>query len=190
MVFRPFAPIALLAILSGCSSSNAYPRHPHKAVYRERAYARIVVSGKPYFYHAGHFYWKRPHHRYVLVEAPMGGVVYAVPGAAVRLRYGPTAFYYYEGIYYRPAPGGYVVVSKPDTVYVDRPEASSGNQEAPAENVAFREPEATTVMVANSNGSKTPVRLESMDGGKWKGPQGEIYDAMPTEDQLRSAYGF
>jgi hypothetical protein len=189
MVLRPFVPIAL-AFLCGCSSSQAYPRHPHKIAYREQAYVRVVVSGKPYFYHAGHFYWKRPHHRYVLVEAPLGGVVYTVPGAAVRLRHGPASFYYYQGIYYRPVPEGYVVVPKPDTVYVDRQGVPAGKADASADDAAFREPDATTVMVANSNGSKTPVRLEAMEGGKWKGPQGEIYDSMPTEDQLHSAYGF
>jgi hypothetical protein len=33
------------------------------------------------------------------------------------------------------------------------------------------------------------VRLVAAEG-KWKGPRGEIYEAFPTEEQLRSVYGF
>jgi hypothetical protein len=51
------------------------------------------------------------------------------------------------------------------------------------------EPNTKTVMVLNSNGSKTPVQLEEIDG-KWKGPKGEYYDEFPTDEQLRMAYGF
>lgn len=48
----------------------------------------------------------------------------------------------------------------------------------------------TIVMnVHNSNGSYTPVRLRVQDG-HYIGPRGEVYTTMPTEDQLKQAYGF
>jgi hypothetical protein len=166
------------------SPAPAYP-HPHrKVIVRERhSYTRVVVRGRPYFYHYGHFYWRRPH-GYVLIPPPMGITVSVVPESAIRLRFGPNRYYYYEGIYYRAVPAGYAVVPKPDTVYLEKEAASAPGDEA------FREPKASTIEVLNSNGSKTPVRLEELDGGRWKGPQGEVYDSMPTQDQLRSAYGF
>jgi hypothetical protein len=47
----------------------------------------------------------------------------------------------------------------------------------------------TTVWINNDNGSRTPVTLEPADGGLWQGPRGEMYDTLPTEEQLRPAYG-
>ncbi len=47
-----------------------------------------------------------------------------------------------------------------------------------------------TVMVQNSNGSYTPVTLNKVGYGQYRGPRGEIYTARPGEDQLKSAYGF
>jgi len=47
-----------------------------------------------------------------------------------------------------------------------------------------------TIWVTNSNGSKTPVELKPAGGGQWMGPKGEVYEELPTEDQLRETYGF
>ncbi len=47
-----------------------------------------------------------------------------------------------------------------------------------------------TIMVNNSNGSYTPVMLNKVGYGQYRGPRGEIYTARPTEDQLKTAYGF
>jgi uncharacterized membrane protein len=47
-----------------------------------------------------------------------------------------------------------------------------------------------TVMVNNSNGSYTPVVLSKFGYGQYRGPRGEIYTALPTEGQLKTAYGF
>ena len=45
------------------------------------------------------------------------------------------------------------------------------------------------VWITNCNGSKTSVRL-TRRGGWYIGPRGEYYDEMPTNEQLRAAYGF
>lgn len=47
-----------------------------------------------------------------------------------------------------------------------------------------------TIMIQNSNGSYTPVSLNKVGYGQYRGPRGEIYTARPGEDQLKSAYGF
>jgi hypothetical protein len=50
---------------------------------------------------------------------------------------------------------------------------------------------ASTVVinVQNSNGSYTPVTLRRA-GNQYIGPRGEYYSALPTEKQLKVAYGF
>jgi hypothetical protein len=51
--------------------------------------------------------------------------------------------------------------------------------------------EAMTLWFRNSNGSRFAVELiRSKDGNGYIGPKGERYDAVPSEDQLRKAYGF
>ncbi len=47
----------------------------------------------------------------------------------------------------------------------------------------------TMVQVNNSNGSFTPVILRANGYGGWIGPQGEVYQTLPTESQLRGIYG-
>lgn len=47
-----------------------------------------------------------------------------------------------------------------------------------------------TIMIHNSNGSYTPVTLTKVGYGQYRGPRGEIYPARPTEEQLKTAYGF
>jgi uncharacterized protein YcfJ len=51
------------------------------------------------------------------------------------------------------------------------------------------EQNSVTVWITNSNGSKVPVKLRK-DGPNFIGPRGEIYQSMPTEDQLKTVYGF
>lgn len=48
---------------------------------------------------------------------------------------------------------------------------------------------AVTVWITNSNGSQTSVRL-TRQGPWYIGPRGEYYADMPTNEQLRVAYGF
>ena len=46
-----------------------------------------------------------------------------------------------------------------------------------------------TVWITNSNGSRTSVQL-TRRGYRYIGPRGEVYDQMPTNEQLRVVYGF
>jgi hypothetical protein len=180
------APALFAAFLALAGAAQAYPHyhpHPHRVIIHERPYTRVIVRGSPYWFHDG-YYYHHHHGRYFLIGPPLGIVVPILPVGCVRLHFGPTPYYWYAGSYYREAPGGYVVVQKPDTVYVEKAlEAGQGSDEK------FAEPVSKTVMVKNSNGSQTPVRLEESDG-KWKGPRGELYDDFPTDEQLHSAYGF
>jgi len=51
------------------------------------------------------------------------------------------------------------------------------------------EQNTVTIWITNSNGSQIPVTLRK-DGPGYIGPRGERYPSLPTEDQLRSVYGF
>ena len=49
--------------------------------------------------------------------------------------------------------------------------------------------ETYIIQVHNSNGSITPVEL-TKEGNIYIGPKGEQYEKLPTEDDLKKAYGF
>ena len=48
---------------------------------------------------------------------------------------------------------------------------------------------STIVWITNSNGSQVPVRL-AKNGPAYIGPRGELYNQLPSQDQLRPVYGF
>ncbi len=50
-------------------------------------------------------------------------------------------------------------------------------------------PVTITVWITNSNGSMTSVQL-TREGAWYRGPNGEYYATMPTNEQLRALYGF
>ena len=52
-----------------------------------------------------------------------------------------------------------------------------------------QEMSVVTVNVTNSNGSVSQVRLKKQPFG-YVGPNGEHYDHLPTDGELRVAYGF
>ncbi|MHB0947194.1 MAG: hypothetical protein ACYC3B_08480 [Sedimentisphaerales bacterium] len=45
-----------------------------------------------------------------------------------------------------------------------------------------------TILLNNSDGTKTPITLKK-EGTNYIGPAGEIYTALPTEEQLKQIYG-
>ena len=47
----------------------------------------------------------------------------------------------------------------------------------------------TVVNIVNTNGSTTPVVLRRV-GTQWQGPRGEMYNNLPTPEQLKPVYGF
>jgi hypothetical protein len=48
--------------------------------------------------------------------------------------------------------------------------------------------EQVVVEIHNDNGSITPVKLRKEDSG-YRGPKGERYEELPTEEQLKPIYG-
>jgi outer membrane lipoprotein SlyB len=76
------------------------------------------------------------------------------------------------------AAGGYIIGNEMDK--------SAQRKATPSTPV---EPNTETVWITNTNGSQIPVRLVK-DGPAYIGPRGERYPSMPTQDQLRTVYGF
>ena len=65
-----------------------------------------------------------------------------------------------------------------------------GRARTDAEIAALRtEQNTATVWVTNTNGSKISVKLFK-SGPNYIGPKNEIYDHLPTEEELRPVYGF
>ena len=98
--------------------------------------------------------------------------IYRAPAYRVHREYGPP----WQRRFVRIGPPPVVRVRPPAPVVV-----------APAPPVVLDRP--VTVWITNSNGSKTTVQL-TRHNGWYVGPRGEYYDQMPTNEQLRLAYGF
>ena len=134
----------------------------------------------------------------------LGSVVASLPPYYNTVYYGGVPYYYYDGIYYRPCPSGYVVVQAPPVaspVMMQQPVAV--NQPvvvqqpvtyAPAEssNVVQTVSPATqgepiAVNVPNYKGGYTSVTL-TRSGTGFVGPQGEYYPEFPKIKQLKEMY--
>lgn len=76
-------------------------------------YAEVVVGNDHYYHHRGRFYRRDPHHGLVVVRAPRGAHIRALPPHAIRVYVGGTVYYRYDEVYYLPAPDGYIVVDAP-----------------------------------------------------------------------------
>ena len=130
-----------------------------------------------YYYRGGRFY--RPGFfgfGFFVVRPPIGVIIRFLPASYRTIGVAGVPYYYYEDIYYRPCPSGYIVVPAP---------VVSPNVVMPPKNLAG---ETVTINLPNSNGSYTAVILVKRGNG-YVGPQGEYYPKHPTVEQLRTLYG-
>jgi len=155
----------------------------------------LSIAGAEFLYSAGMFYRSTPA-GYVVVPAPMGAVVPALPPGYTVVYMGGMPYYYYGNAYYTVAPNGYVVTAPPAiaTPMVAAPGAAPVQTPVPApisqQTVApaANEPSsAVETYIPNGNGSFTVVTLQKTDKG-FLGPQGEFYADHPTEAQLKARY--
>ncbi len=72
--------------------------------------------------------------------------------------------------------------------YIIGNEQDKKKQKAEMENQAD-DVDTVIVNVVNSNGSVTPVKLRRKGTG-YVGPKDEYYETLPTNEQLKPAYGF
>jgi hypothetical protein len=146
---------------------------------RGREHEFVVVGHERYHYRDGRFF--RPWFfglEFAVAVPPIGAVVTSIPIGRRTIIVAGVNYYYYNDIYYRDYPNGYIVVSAPQpapAVVVVPPAAAQYGQ-------------TVTINIPNSNGSYTPVTLQKRDNG-YVGPQGEFYPDQPTVEQLRALYG-
>ena len=120
------------------------------------------------------------------VGLAIGAIVATLPPRYETVYVSGAPYYYYDGIYYRPAPSGYVVVQAPTVVTAPAPAAVVITP-------ALTEPEATSgetivINIPNASGGYVPVTLTKHKTG-YLGPQGEYYEGHPSVKQLRVLYG-
>jgi uncharacterized protein YgiM (DUF1202 family) len=91
----------------------AYWSGPHYRVLpREH---RILRRGRDLFYFTGGRFYRRGYGGFSLVAPPFGLIVPVLPLGFVTLMVAGITYYELNGIYYRQAPEGYVVVEPPST---------------------------------------------------------------------------
>ena len=189
--------------------------HPKKTQ-RHRSPRQVYRHHRParnnhYSYRRGRWFSVTPRAR-IAVGAPFGAVVLSLPGLFRTAVFGGFTYYYCDGVFYHRHAHGYEIVRAPRVRYLPRHARRvviSGNAYFLHDNFyyAYRDgffevceppvvvaekeesPPVTTIMIENSNGSRTPVELEPMGANQWKGPKGEIYDGLPSDEQLREVYG-
>ena len=155
----------------------------------------LSIAGAEFLYSAGMFYRSTPA-GYVVVPAPMGAVVPALPPGYTIAYMGGVPYYYYGNAYYAAAPNGYVVTAPPavaepiavapSVAPVQAPAPTSVSQQ-PVAPVANEPSDAVETYIPNGNGSFTVVTLRKTEKG-FLGPQGEFYADHPTEEQLKARY--
>jgi hypothetical protein len=119
----------------------------------------------------------------------IGAIVATLPPYYETVYVRGSPYYYYDGIYYRPYPTGYVVVPAPATTTVVRVPAATTVLTVPA----VTQPqvisgETVVINIPNASGGYTPVTVTKYKTG-YIGPQGEYYEGHPTVEQLRALYG-
>lgn len=109
-------------------ASQASLRAPRGAYYRKPGYASadapapatstaVEVGGMPYIYDQGIF-WLQQGADYVVVTAPAGATVTALPRGAVRVPPKDAALWYFFGTFFAEKAGAYTVVRPPAGVVV------------------------------------------------------------------------
>ncbi|MCP4746825.1 MAG: SH3 domain-containing protein [Desulfobacteraceae bacterium] len=120
----------------GPKGVHFYPGHKVRVI--PHGHRIVHVGPKKFFYLEGIFYRPGPDH-YLVVAAPIGAVVHAIPVAAVTLTIGAMMYYTHNDVYYEKVPNGYKVVPMPEAVIVDEAEPESHDLSGMriAVNVAF-----------------------------------------------------
>ena len=158
-------------------------------------YLRLVLGGLEYYYWEGMFY-RMAADQYVVVSAPVGAVVTAVPVGCQPFVVDGVPYYTVNGITYMQTSLGYQVVPPPNVVVVQSaPPPAPGSvviqtqSAAPAAAAPAGNPDDVfTVNIPNSQGAYTAVTLKRSGNG-FVGPQGEFYTEFPRVEQLKAMYG-
>jgi len=175
--FNKFCLFVVFSLVSVIFCSNAFARGTERGRNHEREYVR---SGhNRYSYHDGRFY--RPSLfglEFSVRIPPFGVVVSSLPFGYRTIIVENTPYYYYDEVYYKHCPSGYIVVPQPvlgsSVNYNTLAQASNG--------------QTVTINIPSLNGGSIAVTLVKFTNG-FVGPKGEFYPKLPSLEQLRARYG-
>ena len=145
----------------------------------------------------GHYYYRGGHYWYgggwflggFAAALAVGTIVAALPPYYETVYVSGAPYYYYDSVYYRPGPTGYIVVPAPVTTTVVAAPAATAVVAAPdVTQPKVAAGEAVVINIPNTSGGYTPVTLTKHKTG-YIGSQGEYYEGHPTVEQLRVLYG-
>jgi len=119
----------------------------------------------------------------------VGAIVATLPPHYEIVYINNAPYYYYDNVYYRRCPSGYVVVPEPIvTTVVTAPVVTMVATTPIVTQPKVMSAETTTINIPNASGGYTPVILIKHNTG-YIGPQGEYYEGNPTVGQLKVLYG-
>jgi hypothetical protein len=98
-----------------------YPSTGYSVAVLPGGYLSLSFGGGRLFYQGG-VWFRAQRGGYVVVRAPLGIVVPALPPYYDTVWVGPTPYYYANETYYVQAPGGYAVVAPPANVQLAPPQ--------------------------------------------------------------------
>jgi len=138
----------------------------------------VVVTGTTYYY-AGGVYYAHSGSGYVVVSAPPGAVVHAVPVSTTVVYVGATPYYYQNGTYYvattQPAPPPPTETTVNVNVTVEG-SGSGGEGEEPAEPEMTAGEDHNFEVVAPPAGATVPYVPEEADEETIAGKKYFVYD--------------
>jgi uncharacterized protein YcfJ len=85
--------------------------------------------------------------------------------------------------------GGYIIGNEMDKSNAKKQQQITGSTPPSTYNAPASDANTVTIWLTNSNGSQSAVKLTRNGDGSYTGPRGERYQTMPTEQQLKQAYG-
>ena len=151
-----------------------------------------------YYYRGGHWYGGGWFWGGFATGLALGTIVTTLPPYYGTVYVSGAPYYYYDSVYYRPCPSGYIIVPAPATTTAVEAPAAAAVVAAPASIAVTAAPavtqpkavsgEAVVINIPNAKGGYTPVTLTKYKTG-YIGPQGEYYEGHPTVEQLRVLYG-
>lgn len=159
-------------------ASNA-PIAPLRSVEYLPAQAQEVKLETPRFYFHDGLFFTRIDERYVVVPAPQGAIIATLPAGFTTLHINGAPLYFIAGVYYRPHAQGYMVIASP----VDPAPQLLPPPPMPCTPAV----DSVTMTVHLAAGDTAPVVLKRHGRG-WLGPKGEMYDRLPSEQQLAPYY--
>lgn len=158
---------------------TSLPASPLRSVEQLPPQAVEVRLETPRFYFHEGLFFTRSGERFVVVPAPPGAIIPSLPNGFTSLQINGEPFYLAANVFYQPHAQGYAVVASP----VDPAPKPVPPPPMPCAPVA----DTVTMTVHLAAGGTAPVVLKRHAHG-WIGPKGEIYESLPSEQQLAPYY--